>query len=59
MEGIYADEPKQKIHLLICLTTFNMDEFKRVYSNEDTAEIAIPYFGKILIMNIVQYGFVN
>jgi elongation factor 1-gamma len=25
---------------------FNMDEFKRVYSNEDTAEKAIPYFWK-------------
>lgn len=24
--------------------TFNMDEFKRVYSNEDTAEKVIPYF---------------
>jgi elongation factor 1-gamma len=27
-------------------TSFNMDEFKRVYSNEDTAEKAIPYFWK-------------
>jgi len=26
--------------------SFNMDEFKRVYSNEDTAEKAIPYFWK-------------
>jgi len=25
-------------------SSFNMDEFKRVYSNEDTAEKAIPYF---------------
>lgn len=25
-------------------TSFNFDEFKRVYSNEDTAEKAIPYF---------------
>lgn len=26
--------------------TFNMDEFKRTYSNEDTAKVALPYFWK-------------
>jgi len=43
----YADEPKQKdpfAEMPKC--SFNMDEFKRVYSNEDTAEKAIPYFWK-------------
>lgn len=28
----------------LACSTFNMDEFKRVYSNEDTATKAIPYF---------------
>lgn len=31
----FADMPK---------STFNMDEFKRTYSNEDTEKVAIPYF---------------
>jgi elongation factor 1-gamma len=45
MDEIYADEPKQKDPFAeMPKTTFNMDEFKRVYSNEDTAEKAIPYF---------------
>lgn len=26
--------------------TFNMDEFKRTYSNEDTLKVALPYFWK-------------
>lgn len=26
--------------------TFNMDEFKRTYSNEDTEKVALPYFWK-------------
>ncbi|KAI3386372.1 hypothetical protein SNEBB_008760 [Seison nebaliae] len=33
----FADIPK---------TNFNFDEFKRVYSNEDTLEVTIPYFWK-------------
>lgn len=44
-DDVYADEPKQKdpfAEMPKC--SFNMDEFKRVYSNEDTAEKAIPYF---------------
>jgi len=40
-----ADEPKQKDPFAdMPKTTFNMDEFKRVYSNEDTAGKALPYF---------------
>jgi len=43
----YADEPKQKDPFAdMPKSSFNMDEFKRVYSNEDTAEKAIPYFWK-------------
>ncbi|CAF0915896.1 unnamed protein product [Adineta steineri] len=39
------DEPKQKDPFAdMPKTSFNMDEFKRVYSNEDTATKAIPYF---------------
>ena len=44
-EDAYADEPKQKDpfgEMPKC--SMNMDEFKRVYSNEDTATKAIPYF---------------
>jgi len=44
-DDAYADEPKQKDPFAdMPKTTFNMDEFKRVYSNEDTAEKALPYF---------------
>ncbi|CAF3263248.1 unnamed protein product [Rotaria socialis] len=44
-DDAYANEPKQKDPFAdIPKTTFNMDEFKRVYSNEDTAEKALPYF---------------
>jgi elongation factor 1-gamma len=47
IDDIYAEEPKQKDPFAdMPKTTFNMDEFKRVYSNEDTAEKAIPYFWK-------------
>ena len=43
----YASEPKQKDPFAeLPKTTFNMDEFKRVYSNEDTVEKALPYFWK-------------
>jgi len=46
-DDVYADEPKQKDPFAeMPKTSFNMDEFKRVYSNEDTAEKAIPYFWK-------------
>jgi len=44
-DDIYNDEPKQKDPFAeMPKTSFNMDEFKRVYSNEDTAGKAIPYF---------------
>jgi len=40
-----ANEPKQKDPFAeMPKTSFNMDEFKRVYSNEDTVTKAIPYF---------------
>jgi len=40
-----AAEPKQKDPFAeMPKSTMNMDEFKRVYSNEDTATKAIPYF---------------
>jgi elongation factor 1-gamma len=46
-DDVYANEPKQKDPFAdMPKTSFNMDEFKRVYSNEDTAEKAIPYFWK-------------
>jgi elongation factor 1-gamma len=45
IDDVYANEPKQKDPFAeMPKTSFNMDEFKRVYSNEDTAEKAIPYF---------------
>jgi len=44
-DDVYADEPKQKDPFAdMPKSSFNMDEFKRVYSNEDTAEKALPYF---------------
>lgn len=40
-------EPKQKDPFAeMPKSSFNMDEFKRVYSNEDTATKALPYFWK-------------
>ena len=46
-DEIYADEPKQKDPFAeMPKSSFNMDEFKRVYSNEDTATKALPYFWK-------------
>ena len=44
-DDVYADEPKQKDPFAeMPKANFNMDEFKRVYSNEDTATKALPYF---------------
>lgn len=44
-DDAYANEPKQKDPFAeMPKTSFNMDEFKRVYSNEDTVTKAIPYF---------------
>lgn len=44
-DAALAAEPKQKDPLSdLPKGTFNMDEFKRVYSNEDTVTKAIPYF---------------
>ena len=46
-DEVYADEPKQNDPFAeMPKPSLNMDEFKRVYSNEDTAEKAIPYFWK-------------
>jgi elongation factor 1-gamma len=47
VDEAYADEPKQKDPFAeMPKTSMNIDEFKRVYSNEDTAEKALPYFWK-------------
>jgi len=44
-DDVYANEPKQKDPFAdMPKSSLNMDEFKRVYSNEDTATKAIPYF---------------
>jgi len=44
-EMALAEEPKKKDPFeAFNKGTFNMDEFKRVYSNEDTVTKAIPYF---------------
>jgi elongation factor 1-gamma len=46
-DDVYASEPKQNDPFAeMPKSSLNMDEFKRVYSNEDTAEKAIPYFWK-------------
>ncbi|CAF0844024.1 unnamed protein product [Adineta ricciae] len=46
-DEIYANEPKQKDPFAdMPKPSFSMDDFKRVYSNEDTATVAIPYFWK-------------
>lgn len=40
-----ASEPKKKDPWAeLEKGTFNMDEFKRTYSNEDTEKVAVPYF---------------
>lgn len=44
-EDEFAQEPKQNDPFAVMPKgNFNMDEFKRVYSNEDTATKALPYF---------------
>ena len=44
-DEILAAEPKQKDPFAeMPKSNPNMDEFKRVYSNQDTATVAIPYF---------------
>lgn len=47
----YADLPKRFVpavinysYLIHYVSSFDMDEFKRTYSNKDTATVAIPYF---------------
>ena len=46
-DDMYDDEPKRKDPFAdVPKSTMNMDEFKRVYSNEDTASKALPYFWK-------------
>jgi len=45
MDDVLAQEPKQKDPFAeMPKGTLNMDEFKRVYSNEDTLTKSIPYF---------------
>jgi len=39
-----AEEPKTDPFAIMPKGTFNMDEFKREYSNKDTLTVAIPYF---------------
>ena len=47
IDEIYADEPKQNDPFAeMPKPSLNFDEFKRVYSNEDTATVAVPYFWK-------------
>lgn len=44
-DEVYANEPKEKDPFAeMPKPSFNMDEFKRVYSNEDTLTKALPYF---------------
>lgn len=44
-DEIMAAEPKQNDPFAeMPKGTFNMDEFKRTYSNNDTATVALPYF---------------
>jgi len=44
-EEALAAEPKEKDPFLaLPKGTFDMDEFKRTYSNEDTNTVALPYF---------------
>jgi elongation factor 1-gamma len=46
-EEAMAAEPKSKDPFAeMPKGTFNMDEFKRIYSNEDTDKTALPYFWK-------------
>jgi len=40
------DEPKNDPFSAMPKGTFNMDEFKRTYSNNDTLTVAMPYFFK-------------
>jgi len=43
-EALAAEAPQKDPFAALPKGTFVMDEFKRVYSNEDTATKAIPYF---------------
>lgn len=43
-QAMAQEESKKDPFLDFPKGTFNMDEFKRVYSNEDTEKKAIPYF---------------
>jgi len=56
-DDILADEPKQNDPFAAMPKgTFNMDEFKRVYSNEDTEKVALPYFWKNFEENTEFYS---
>lgn len=43
-EPVEKEEKPEKVFELLPKSTFDLDEFKRTYSNEDTATKAIPYF---------------
>lgn len=46
-EPAFAEEPKQNDPFATMPKgNFNMDEFKRTYSNNDTTTVALPYFWK-------------
>lgn len=52
-----ADEPKQNDPFAeMPKGTFNMDEFKREYSNKDTATVALPYFWTNMATNKEFYS---
>jgi len=45
-ENEFAEENSKDVFAHLPKGTFNMDEFKKVYSNNDTKTIALPYFWK-------------
>lgn len=52
-----SEEPKQNDPFAeMPKGTFNMDEFKRTYSNNDTATVALPYFWTNLAANKEFYS---
>jgi elongation factor 1-gamma len=56
-EEDFAAEPKQNDPFAAMPKgTFNMDEFKRTYSNEDTLKVALPYFWKNFEENTEFYS---
>ncbi|ESO12389.1 hypothetical protein HELRODRAFT_105304 [Helobdella robusta] len=43
-ENEFAEKPTSDPFAALPKGSFNMDEFKRVYSNNDTKKVALPYF---------------